>query len=124
MQPQPALDRRQHRRRDAGVVVSYRAKHPAAIYDITHTRNISQGGMLLTTGRPVPAGDLLAIVARLPGQGSPSLVAGTAGAVESREIVPSLLYETRVRFLDLDRRSVHIMGEFCEGKVEQFAAAR
>ena len=95
MQSPSAWDQRQHVRREASLVVSYRAKQPTAIYDITHTRNISRGGMLLTTARAFAPGDLLAIAARLAGNGSPRLVRGTAGAVESKEMVPSLLYEVR-----------------------------
>ncbi len=122
MQLQPALDRRQHPRRDASLVVSYRPTYPTAIHDITHTRNISQGGMLLTTARAFAPGDLLAIVARLPVRGSPSLVTGTAGAVGSREIVPRLIYETRVRFVDPDRRSFQVIRDFCSGKASALPA--
>ncbi len=81
-------------------------------------------GMLLTTAGAFAPGDLLTIVARLPYLDVPQIVQGTAAAVESREIVPSLLYDARVRFVDLDGRSCQIVGAFCEGDGDQFAAKR
>jgi len=113
MESQPALDRRQHPRRDASLVVHYRPKDPRAGYDITQTRNVSSAGMLLMTARAYEPGERLAIQARLPFPGSPRLVQGIAEAVASREIVRRLLYETRVRFVDLDRRSFRTIGDFC-----------
>ena len=122
MQPQAALDRPQHPRRDAGLVVSYRPSYPSAAYDITHTRNISRGGMLLTTATAFAPAARLAIQLNLPLRGSPRRVPGTVEAVGSRAIVRNLLYETRVRFVDLDRRSFQIIADFCTGKAEPLAA--
>ena len=122
MQPQPVLGQRQHPRRDAILVVGYRRKYPTAVYDITHARNISQGGLLLTTARAFAPGARLAIWTRLPFRGALRLVPGIVEAVKSREIVHSLLYETRVRFVDLDRRSFPIIADFCTGKAEPLAA--
>ncbi len=122
MQTQPTLDQRQHTRRDASLLVSYRSEDLTAGYDVTQTRNVSQGGMLLTTARAFASGARLAIWTKLPLGGLPRLVLGTAEAVESKEIVQSLLYETRVRFVDLDRWSFQIMGGFCAEKPEALAA--
>ena len=121
MQTQHALERRQHPRREASIVISYRPTDRTARHDITHTQDISRGGMLLTTARAFAPGALLMIVARLPFPGSPQIVQGTAAAVKSKEIVPRLIYETRVQFVDLDRRSSQIIGDFCAGKADQFA---
>ncbi len=115
MPSQPAQDRRKHPRRDARLVVSYRPELPTTVSDITHTRSISQSGMLLTPVWPFPPGARLAIRTRPPFRGSPGLVQGTTEAVESREIVPSLLHEARVRFVDLDRQSLQIIEDFCAG---------
>ncbi len=122
MHLQPVSEQRQHPRREASLVVSYRRKYPIAVLDITHARNVSQGGMLLTTARAFGGGARLAIRARLPLRDSPRLVPGTAEAVGSREIAQRLLYETRVRIVDLDRRSFQIIGEFCALKAEPLAA--
>ena len=121
MQTQGALEQRQYPRRNASLVVTYRPTDLTERYDISQTRNISQGGMLVTTARAFAPGTRLLIQARLTFRGSPRLVHGTAEAVKSREIVPSLIYDTRVRFLDLDRRSVQEIGDFCKGEVDQVA---
>ncbi len=78
MQPQPLLDQRQYPRRDASLVVSYRLKYPTAVYDITHTRSISEGAMLLTTARAFERRVRLVVRTRLPFRGSTRLVQGTA----------------------------------------------
>ncbi len=122
MQSQPAQDQRQHQRREVSLVVSYRPEDPTAGYGIAQTRNISQGGLLLTTARAFAPGALLAIRIRLPFRCSPSFVSGTAQAVESREIVQCLLYETRLRFIHLDRWSTRIIGDFCSGTTDALAA--
>ena len=122
MQAQQGQDRRKHPRRDAGLVVTYRPEHPRAVYDITHTQNISQGGMLLTTASALAPATRLLIQARLTFRGSPRLVQGTAEVLGHRELVPNLLYETRVRFLDLDRRPLQIIGHFCAEAADALAA--
>ena len=121
MQPQPALDRREHPRRDASLVVTYRPMVLTSRYDMTHTRNISQRGMVLTTARPFAAGSRLAIYLRLTSQCSLRVIRGTAKTVESRQNVVNRLYETRVHFLDLDSRSSQLLGDFCAGNDDQFA---
>ncbi len=103
-------------------MVSYRPSYPSVAYDITHTRNISQGSMLLTTARAFAPGARLKIQLNLPLRGSPRRVPGTVETVGSRDIVQNLLYETRVRFVDLDRRSFQIIADFCTGKAEPLAA--
>ncbi len=113
MQTQPALDQRRHPRRDAGLLVGYRPKDQTVGYDISEARNVSQGGMLLTTARAFAPGAQLALWVKLPSRGLPRLMLATVEAVGSREVVPSLIYETRVRFVDLDRLSVQIIGDFC-----------
>ena len=50
------VDRRAHRRHDASLVVSYRPKDAPSGYDITHARNLSQDGMLLTTAKAFEKG--------------------------------------------------------------------
>ena len=122
MQFQPAQDQRQHQRREVSLVVSYRPEDPKAGYGIAQARNISQGGLLLTTARAFAPGALLAIRVRLPIRCSPSFVSGKAQAVESREMVQGLLYETRLRLIDINRWSTRTIGEFCTGTTDVLAA--
>ena len=123
MQSQPAQDRRKHPRRDASLVVSYRPKNPPNDCDTTQTQNVSQGGILLTTARAFERGVQLAIQLRLTPRVSPHLAEGTAEAVKSTELVRSLIYETRLRFIKLDRRSLQIIADFCAGEATPAGAA-
>lgn len=111
MNRQPAFDRRQHLRREVSFTVSYRAKDATTGYDITQTRNLSQGGMLVTTARAFERGTRLSIRLTLPVP-HPAVHA-TAEAVDSRGLVQNLVYETRVRFIDLDRYSFREVGDLC-----------
>ena len=45
----------------------------------------------------------------------PRLMLATVEAMGLKEVVPSHNYETRVRFVDLDRLSFQIMEGFCAG---------
>ena len=47
-------------------MVSYRVKAEVDNYDISQTRNLSLGGMMLTTNREFSLGTVLAIDIRLP----------------------------------------------------------
>ena len=122
MQTQPVLDQRRHPRRDARLVVGYRPMDPTVGYDISETRNVSQSGMLLTTARAFSPGARIAIWLRLPHRGLARLVLATVEAVGSREVVSSLIYETRVRFVDLDRLSFQILGCLCAEMGDALAA--
>ncbi len=122
MQPRLTSERRQHPRRDACLVLTYRPMVLTARYDIIRAGNISQGGMRLTTAKPFTVGARLAIYLRLTTQRSLRLIRGTAEALESREIAPSLLYETHVRFVELHGQSRQILGDFCGENRDQLAA--
>ena len=78
--------------------------------------------MLLTTATIFAPGTRLAIQARLAFQGLPTLMHGTAEVLGFRELVPNLLYETRVRFVDLDRRALQTIADFCAENAGQWAA--
>lgn len=122
MQSQQAQERRKHPRRDASLVVTYRPEDLTAGYDITQTRNVSQGGMLLTAASPFAPGTRLVLQARLTLRGTPRVLQGTAEVLGFRELVPSLLYETRVRFVELDTKSSRIIADLCAGEAELLAA--
>jgi hypothetical protein len=107
------IERRHHRRSDANLVVSYRVKEFVSDYDISQSKNVSQGGMLLTTNREFGPGDLLLMTLRLPFM--PDAMEVTGQVVGSREIVRDLIYDTRVRFDGLDGRSVSRLREFVVG---------
>jgi c-di-GMP-binding flagellar brake protein YcgR len=70
--------------------------------DITQTKNISLGGMLLTTNRQFENGTNLALEIRLPFDPNPIMI--IAKVLESREITKNLIYDTRLMFLSVDEK--------------------
>jgi len=96
------LERRRYHRISGRFIVSYRVLEEADSIDISQTKNISLGGMLLTTNRLFAPGTNLAIEIRLPFDPHPILM--TAQVLESREITRHLIYDTRLEFLTVDER--------------------
>ena len=107
------LERREHPRTDANLVVSYRVKNFASDYDISQSKNVSQGGMLLTTNRQFGPGELLLMTLRLPFM--PDAMEVTGRVVASTEIVRDLIYDTRIQFANLNAGDVARIGEFVMG---------
>lgn len=68
--------------------------------DITQTKNVSLGGLLLTTNRQFKKGTSLALEIRWPFDSSPITLIGVV--VESSEITKNLIYDTRLFVLDVD----------------------
>jgi c-di-GMP-binding flagellar brake protein YcgR len=103
-------ERRHYQRLDANFVVSYRVKQIPDNYDLTQTKNVSQGGMLLTTNRKFEKGTQLAMTIRFPFVRERIEVTGEV--VDSREVVRDLIYETRLQFIDLKEEFFKELGEF------------
>jgi len=102
-------ERRKCPRADGRFIVSYRILDEINNVDITQTKNISLGGMLLTTNRIFNPGTNLAIEIRLPFDPNPIMLIGKV--VESREIVKGMIYDTRMEFLAVDEKHRKIIGE-------------
>ncbi|MBL7131167.1 MAG: PilZ domain-containing protein [Candidatus Omnitrophica bacterium] len=96
-------ERRRSPRVNKNFVVSYRIYGDPDDIDISQTRNISEGGILLTTNRAFDAGTILAIEIRLPFISQPIRLLGKV--LESREIARNLIYETRLVFTYMDDQS-------------------
>lgn len=90
-------------------VVSYRVKADVDNYDISQTRNLSLGGMLLTTNRNFPYGMILAIDIRLPF--FIDAISLTGRVMESKEVVKDLIYDTRIQFLEIDPKVEGILND-------------
>ncbi len=105
-------ERRQFPRVNANFVVSYRIKEIRDGYDLSQTKNVSQGGILLTTNREFKKGIFLAMTIRFPLVRQKIEVTGEV--VSSRQIVRNLIYETRIKFLDLNEEFFTKLGEFIE----------
>lgn len=92
-------DRRKDLRASGRFVISYRVISESANADITQTKNISSGGMLLTTNRQFQPGTKLSLEIRLPLDVTPIKVIGIV--VDSNEVVKNMLYDTRLSFLEV-----------------------
>lgn len=95
-------DRRKYRRGDANIVVIYHIQKEDANYDLTQTKNVSQGGMLLTTNRKFEKGTRLDMTMQFPFLDDKIRV--VAEVVGSKEVLKDLIYETRLRFYDLKKQ--------------------
>jgi len=102
-------ERRRHPRVNARFIVSYRILDEADKVDISQTKNLSLGGMLLTTNRKFSIGTNLALEIRLPFDPHPIMI--IAKVLESREISKDLIYDTRLTFLAIDGRHRNIIKE-------------
>lgn len=100
-------ERRKHPRVSGRFIVSYRILQEQDNVDVTQTKNLSLGGMLLTTNRPFDSGTNLALEIRLPFDPNPIMLIGKV--VESREISRNLIYDTRLEFLAIDERHRRII---------------
>jgi hypothetical protein len=102
-------ERRKHPRVSGRFIVSYRIIDEADGMDISQTKNISLGGMLLTTNRHFDPGVNLALEIRLPFDPHPIML--IAKVLESREITKNLIYDTRLMFLAVDDKHRKIIHE-------------
>lgn len=102
-------ERRKHPRIKGRFVVSYRTLEETDKVDVTQTKNMSLGGMLLTTNRQFSPGTKLALEIRLPFDPNPIML--IANVVESVEIMKDMIYDTRLAFLSIDERHKNIINQ-------------
>ena len=103
-------ERRRWPRINANFVVSYRIQEIPDGYDLSQTKDISQGGVLITTNKPFAIGTHLVMLLRIPFVPQKIEIAGEV--VASNEMVRDLIYTTRVRFLGLSSDFFEKLGEF------------
>ena len=96
-------EKRKHPRISGRFVVSYRIQEEVDSVDISQTKNLSLGGMLLTTNKIFPPGTNLAILIKLPF--FPKGLNLVARVLESKVVVKDLIYDTRLEFLGIDEES-------------------
>lgn len=109
------VEKRRSPRVNKNFVVSYRIYGEADNIDISQTKNVGEGGMLLTTNRAFDPGTILAIEIRLPFMPTPIRLLGKI--LESKEIARNLIYETRLLFTYMDDESK----EFVKNTVNYFS---
>jgi c-di-GMP-binding flagellar brake protein YcgR len=94
------VERRRNPRINSNFVVSYRMLEEKDNVDISQTKNLSLGGMLLTTNRLLAPGTKLALEIRLPAALESIRIIGEV--VDAREVVKGVIYDTRIKFLTVD----------------------
>lgn len=102
-------ERRKHPRVTARFIVSYRIMEEENAADVSQTKNLSLGGMLLTTNRQFKSGTNLALEIRLPFDPNPIMLIGKV--LDSREIIKDLIYDTRLSFLAVDEKHRKIISD-------------
>ena len=102
-------EKRKSERIKANFIVSYRVLDEIDNMDITQTKNLGLGGMLLTTSRMFDVGTNLAIEIRLPFERCPIMLIGKV--VESLEITKDLIYDTRLQFMAIDENHRSIISK-------------
>lgn len=102
-------ERRRHPRINVRFIVSYRMFDDACNIDISQSKNLGLGGMLLTTNRKFNPGINLVIEIRLPFDPNPIMLIGKV--LESSEITKDLIYDTRLEFLAIDEVHRKIIGQ-------------
>jgi len=102
-------EKRKYPRATGRFIVSYRVIPNHNPSDISQSKNLSLGGMLLTTNCQFPVGTNLALDMRLPFDPNPIMI--IAKVLESKEITKDIIYDTRLIFVAVDENHRKIIGE-------------
>jgi hypothetical protein len=102
-------EKRKYPRANGRFIVSYRVIPNNSNADVSQTKNLSLGGMLLTTNCQFSAGTNLALEIRLPFDPDPIMT--IAKVLESKEITKGMIYDTRLAFLAIDEKHRKVIGE-------------
>ena len=102
-------ERRKYPRATGRFIVSYRILENNGNTDISQTKNLSLGGMLLTTNCRFLPGTNLALEIRVPFDPAPIMLIGKV--LESKEITKDIIYDTRLIFLAIDEKHRKVINE-------------
>jgi len=116
MEKYNGMQKRKFARTEANFIISYRILEEPDNYDLSQSKNISQGGMLLTTNRKFEDGTRLEMTISFPFIEKKMELTGQV--VESKEIVKDLIYETRLKFYDLDPQLSKGLRDYINGHSE------
>ena len=117
MEKYSGQERRRFPRLSANFVVSYKIKQIPENYDLSQTKNVGQGGVLLTTNQKFVPGTILALTIKFPFV--PQRIEIDATVVGFREVVRDMIYETRLSFVRLNRKFFEELGKFIEEHLSQ-----
>tara|TARA_B100000315_G_C14512889_1_gene557802 strand:+ start:61 stop:417 length:357 start_codon:yes stop_codon:yes gene_type:complete len=110
-------ERREDPRIEANFVVSYKIEEMPEGHDLSQTKNISRGGILITSNRRFDSGTSLTINMRIPFV--PQRIKLKGEVIDSKERVRDLIYETRIKFIGLDESFFAKLGDFIKQTLEQ-----
>ena len=116
-QPEPKKnmdkERRLHKRIDKNFILKYfDLTNPNEKHEVTQLKNISQGGICFITSIMIPVNTKLGVELKTPYISTTTYLQGTV--LESHDKVSGILYETRLRFENLDNQSNLILKELME----------
>lgn len=98
---QERFERRKTPRTKGKFIVSFKRKDADfSAVDVSQTKDIGGGGMLLSSNKSYEKGAVLSLKVRLPFKEEP--VSFNAKVLGSSEIVKELHYDTRLEFIDMD----------------------
>ncbi len=102
-------ERRKNPRVRGRFIVSYRVMNEINNVDISQTKDIGMGGMLLTTNMKFEAGTSLAVEIRLPFEKDPIMLIGKV--INSTVITTDLIYDTHLEFIAIDENHRSIINK-------------
>ena len=105
----PGPEKRNHSRISGRFIVSYRILEEKDRIDVSQTKNISLGGMLITTNKQFEPGVKLLLEIRLPFDPNPIMLVGKV--LDAHEISKDLIYDTRLEFLSIDEAHKNIVSK-------------
>lgn len=110
-------EKREYPRMNRGLMIRYKIMELPEGYDLSLTKNVSQGGVLLTTNKLFEKGSRLLLTLKFPFD--PEKGVNVVGEViDSRELIKGNAYETRIRFLDLDEDTAKKLGDSIKKRQE------
>lgn len=102
-------EKRKHPRISGRFIVSYRILEDDERIDVSQTKNLSLGGILITTNKKFEPGTNLALEIRLPFDPNPIVL--VAKVIDSAEITKNLIYDTRLEFISIDEKHKDIVDQ-------------
>lgn len=116
-QPEPkqtsGKERRQHKRVNKNFILKYfELSNSKEKYEITQIKNISQGGLCFISSKQIPENTQLGLELRTPYISTTTYLQGIV--LESQDKITGVLYETRLRFENLDPQSQLILQELMQ----------
>jgi c-di-GMP-binding flagellar brake protein YcgR len=103
-------ERRKYERLKRPFIISYQVEaDSSASYDVTQIKDISLGGMRFVTCKAYAPETLLSIELRTPFKEERIKLKGHV--IESKETALNLIYDTRVKFLELDEDTKGVLSK-------------